>query len=65
MNFNWRIFLEDCLQQKYVLVVGDEIMLDENVCGGDCHKYIIQKYAEAVTEDEELDKREFLRYILQ
>lgn len=55
--FNWSQFLEDCLQHNYILILGDEIMLDEKFCNGNSWIFLNKMYKES--DDEEESKRDF------
>ncbi len=56
----WKDFLEDVLQQRYVLILGNEIMLKEEYAGGDSDKYIRKKYRNRSDDKEDQSYKEFV-----
>lgn len=60
---NWQRFFEEVYQQRYVLVLGDEIMLEyDDLCKGDARRFILQAFKER--DDEDVEKKDFIRQFL-
>lgn len=60
-EFSWDSFIRDCFQQKYILVVGNDVMLNEDSCGGNSDIYLWNKYLENSKKDRRLIYEDFLR----
>ena len=60
-EFSWDSFIRDCFQQKYILVVGNDVMLNEDSCGGNSDIYLWNKYLENSKKYRRLIYEDFLR----
>ncbi len=60
-GFDWHLFIRDCFQQKYVLVVGKDVMMNETIYNGDSDDYLWSEYQKIVNNSKHLDYRSFLR----
>ena len=55
-QFSWNHLLEDCFKQKYILVLGNEILLEENIASGDVWKFLLGEFK--LSDDNDI--KEFL-----
>lgn len=55
-TFNWQTFLEDVYRQRYVLVIGSEVMLKADYGNGDSQEYLYNEY------DKQKRKNRSLKY---
>lgn len=57
-QFEWDSFIKDCFQQNYVLLVGNEVMLEKTVCNGNSYLYLRKEFEKKISNY--FDFREFL-----
>lgn len=60
-SFAWDSFVRDCFQQKYILIVGNDVMLEEDICRGNSENYLWNKYIENPQRDRRINYKDFLR----
>ena len=64
-SFAWDSLVRDCFQQKYILIVGNDVMLEEDIYRGNSNKYLshlCDNYKDPETGCR-MDLKDFLRCV--
>lgn len=62
-NFKWDSLIKDCFLQNYILVVGNDVMLDKSYEGGNLEQYLCERYREKILKTKTKRVEEFREFM--